>query len=66
MANCPSNRPQMHRPPCEPVATYIREVRALAGRYGARRVFVATDSAEVGGQLHLPQPLPARRAAECS
>ena len=36
---------QLHRPKCEPVSRYQHEVAHLVRQYGARTVFLATDSA---------------------
>lgn len=36
--------------PCVPLANYLRACRDMAAKYGARSVFIATDSADVVGE----------------
>lgn len=43
---------QMHRPPCEPIESYIKELRRMAELYNVSRVYVASDSSQVMDQLH--------------
>ena len=33
----------MHRPPCEPIQSYLAEIEAMSERYGVANVFVASD-----------------------
>jgi hypothetical protein len=42
---------QMHRPPCEPIESYMEELRRMAARYSVSRVYVASDSSEVIDRL---------------
>ena len=39
------------RPGCQPVAAYLAHVRAMAARYGARTLFLATDDAAVVAEV---------------
>ena len=42
---------QMHRPPCEPIASYVKELRRMARLYNVSRVYVASDSSQVIDEL---------------
>ena len=42
---------QMHRPPCEPIKSYVQELRRMAKLYNVSRVYVASDSSEVIDRL---------------
>jgi len=43
---------QMHRPSCEPIESYITEVRRMADIYNVSSVYVASDSSDVIDKLH--------------
>ncbi|EKX54315.1 hypothetical protein GUITHDRAFT_99792 [Guillardia theta CCMP2712] len=42
---------QLHRPPCEPVETYVEEIMRMVMKYEVSTVFLATDSAQALEQL---------------
>eukprot|EP00960_Hanusia_phi_P001469 42030-Hanusia_phi.AAC.3 len=42
---------QLHRPPCEPVGSYIEEIMRMVMKYDVSTVFLATDSAQALEQV---------------